>query len=88
MFTEKEKKLNKYSNQILPHNIDKIKKLIQKVKESNYFKIDGEEISINKGFGTVGELMDLEALAKQFEELGFNVYVSHFYIKINGLKKI
>ena len=78
-----EKLLNE---EVLPHNINKVKQLIDEINKIGYFKIDGEDISVNKGFGTVGELIDLQALAEQFKELGFKVRTTHFHITVYGLK--
>ena len=72
--------------EVLPHNVTKVKQLIDKINKVAYFKIDGEDISVNKGFGTVGEQIDLQTLAKQFEELGFKVRETHFQITVYGLK--
>lgn len=72
--------------EVLPHNVTKVKQLIDKINKIAYFKIDGEDISVNKGFGTVGEQIDLQTLAKQFEELGFKVRETHFQITVYGLK--
>lgn len=82
-----QKILNESINEeVLPHNINKVKQLIDNIDKNEYFKIDGEDISVNKGFGTVGEQIDLQTLAKQFEELGFNVRTTHFHITVYGLK--
>ena len=73
------------NEEVLPHNINKVKRLIDRINKNGYFKIDGEDISINKGFGTVGEQIDLQTLAEQFEELGFRVRTTHFHITVYGL---
>ena len=72
--------------EILPHNLPKLNKLIDRLNNSGYWKVDGDEIRVDHGFGTVTEQMDLSDLADEFRKIGFKVYVSHFSIEVKGLK--
>lgn len=72
--------------EILPHNLPKLNKLMDRLNNSGYWKVTGEEIKVDHGFGTVAEQMDLTDLADEFRKIGFKVYVSHFSIQVDGLK--
>lgn len=72
--------------EVLPHNIPKLNKLIDRLNNSGYWKVDGDKIRVDHGFGTVAEQMDLSDLADEFRKIGFKVYVNYFSIEVKGLK--
>ena len=65
----------------------RLEELLDILSNKNYYKINGDEISIKETNSRLAYL-SLWDLADTFKSLGYKVHLSHFYLEVEGLQEL